>query len=232
LYGQPAEIASIIKIANQHNLRIIEDCAQAHGAVFNGKKVGSIGDVGCFSFYPTKNLGGVGDGGIITTNNEDTAKKIKLLREYGWQERYISYIQGHNSRLDEMQAAILRIKLKYLDKDNNRRKEIAAKYNNGLKELDIYLPKIRIGSSHVYHLYVIRTKKRNELKDFLLANNIMTLIHYPVPVHLQPAYKEYSAAALEVTEKITEEILSLPMYPELSDESVKYIIETIKKFKV
>lgn len=230
LYGQSADIDSIIKLANRHNLRVIEDCAQAHGAKFNGKKVGSIGDVGCFSFYPTKNLGGVGDGGIITTNHENVAIKIKLLREYGWQERYISYIQGYNSRLDEVQAAILRIKLKYLEKDNNRRKMIAAKYDKELNELDLYLPKTRSNGEHVYHLYVIRTKKRNELKEFLYQNKILALIHYPVPVHLQPAYKEYANFPLEITERIAGEILSLPMYPELSDENINFVIDTINKF--
>lgn len=230
LYGQPADIDPIIQLAKLHDLCVIEDCAQAHGAAYKGRKVGSIGDVGCFSFYPTKNLGAIGDGGLITTNNEDIAKRIKLLREYGWQERYISFIQGHNSRLDEIQAAILRIKLKYLDKDNDRRNEIAALYNEGLSKSILNLPKIRIGCSHVFHLYVIRSNRRNALKSFLLDNDIMALIHYPVAVHLQPAYREYSDVTLEVTEKIADEILSLPIYPELSDENVNYIVETINKF--
>ncbi len=231
LYGQPADIFSIIKIAQKYNLRVVEDCAQAHGAIIGGKKVGSIGDIGCFSFYPTKNLGGFGDGGLITTNNDGYAQQIKLLREYGWKERYLSSIHGYNSRLDEIQAAILRVKLKYLDKDNDRRRKIADMYGSGLSESPINLPLIRKECSHVFHLFVIRSDKRDELKRYLDSRGIMTLIHYPLPVHLQSAYSSYSRSALEVTEHMAYEILSLPMYPELSHNDVKYVIEKINEFK-
>ena len=231
LYGQPADMDPIMKLASEFNLKVIEDCAQAHGAKYNGKKVGSIGDAGCFSFYPTKNLGGIGDGGLITTSNEQVGMKIKLLREYGWKERYISFIEGHNSRLDELQAAILRVKLKYLENDNERRNEIALQYKVGLGKTDVLIPKVRNKAGHVFHLYVIRTKKREQLMDFLLNNSINALIHYPLPVHLQPAYQKFVTSPLEITEKISHEILSLPIYPELSDEKVNYVIETIKKFK-
>jgi dTDP-4-amino-4,6-dideoxygalactose transaminase len=154
-----------------------------------------------------------------------------LLRQYGWAERYISYIDGWNSRLDEIQAAILRVKLKYLDIDNSRRNVIASAYNEGLKNVNLLLPKIRTNAGHVFHLYVVRTDKRDKLMDFLKRNEINTLIHYPSPVHLQPAYKKFGTSHLEATEKITGEILSLPIYPELSDRDVNYVIETIKKFK-
>jgi dTDP-4-amino-4,6-dideoxygalactose transaminase len=231
LYGQPSDIFSIIKIAQKYNLRVIEDCAQAHGAMINGRRVGSIGDIGCFSFYPTKNLGGFGDGGLVTTCNNEYAQRIKLLREYGWKERYLSSVHGYNSRLDEIQAAILRIKLKYLNKDNDRRKKIAGIYESGLKGSSSKLPLIRKDSGHVFHLYVIRTEKRDELKRFLESCGILTLIHYPVPVHMQPAYSTYSKSPLPVTEQAVYDILSLPMYPELSDDDVNFVIEKIIEFE-
>jgi dTDP-4-amino-4,6-dideoxygalactose transaminase len=232
LYGQPADMDSIMKLASEFNLKVIEDCAQAHGAKYNGKKVGSIGDAGCFSFYPTKNLGGIGDGGLITARDELIGMKIKLLREYGWKERYVSFIEGQNSRLDELQAAILRVKLKYLESDNGRRNKIASQYKVGLGRTDVLIPKVRNKTKHVFHLYVIRTKKREQLMDFLSKSSINVLIHYPLPVHLQPAYHKFVTSPLEITEKISHEILSLPIYPELSDEKVNYVIETIQKFKV
>lgn len=231
LYGQPASVETIMSIAKKHNLFIIEDCAQANGSIYKDKKVGSFGDIACFSFYPTKNLGGIGDGGAVLTSDEKLAERIRLLRQYGWAERYISYIDGWNSRLDEIQAAILRVKLKYLDIDNSRRNVIASAYNEGLKNVNLLLPKIRTNAGHVFHLYVVRTDKRDKLMDFLKRNEINTLIHYPSPVHLQPAYKKFGTSHLEATEKITGEILSLPIYPELSDRDVNYVIETIKKFK-
>ena len=230
LYGQPADIFSIMKIAAKHNLKVIEDCAQAHGAIINGRRVGSIGDIGCFSFYPTKNLGGFGDGGLITTCNSEYAERVKLLREYGWKNRYVSVIHGFNSRLDEVQAAILRVKLKYLDRDNDKRRLLAQIYLSGLQGTPLQLPVYRKGNEHVYHLFVVRTDSRNELKTFLENQDILPLIHYPVPIHIQPAYSSYSRNHLDQTEKASGEILSLPMYPELSEDNVNYVIKVIKAF--
>ena len=167
IYGQPCNMDAIMEIANKNNLKVIEDCAQTHGAEYNGKRVGSIGDVGCFSFYPTKNLGAIGDGGALVTNDSKLVEKVRLFREYGWKERYISSAEGWNSRLDEMQAAILRVKLKNLDKDNNLRQRHSKKYKELLKDLPLELPKIRSTSSHVFHLFVIKIEQRNKFRDYL-----------------------------------------------------------------
>lgn len=232
LYGRPAEMDIIINISRKYNLFLIEDCAQAHGAEYNGKKVGSIGDVGCFSFYPTKNLGAIGDGGMIVTNNPELAEKISLLREYGWKERYVSKISGWNSRLDELQAAILRIKLKHLDEDNRLRQKIASFYNEQLKTLPLILPDTKSHLSHVYHLYVVRSENRDKLKEHLESSGVKALIHYPVPVHLQPAYANSSKAnfKLDITENIAKEVISLPIYPELSLDDVIKVVDSIKEF--
>lgn len=231
LYGQSADMDTIIEIARRYNLRIIEDCAQAHGAMYKGKRVGSFGDMACFSFYPTKNLGAIGDGGMVVTNNEELSIKAKLLREYGWEERYISKIKGWNSRLDEIQAAILRVKLRHLDNDNAKRASLAEVYTRELSTIDgINLPKERKGATHVYHLYVIRTKKREALQAYLKKKGIGALIHYPVPVHLQPAYRGCLSSSLPETERVTEEVLSLPIYPELCESGVQMVIDSIKEF--
>jgi len=229
IYGHPADMDPIMAIANKYNLIVIEDCAQAHGAEYKGKKVGSMGHLSCFSFYPTKNLGAIGDGGMVVTNSPSLNTRCKLLREYGWEERYISKIRGWNTRLDELQAAILRIKLKHLDHDNNLRKQIAGVYNNTITSKLITIPPGKGNADPVYHLYVIRLKERDELLSFLTENGISALIHYPVPVHLQPAY--VSKYSLEVTERIAGEILSLPIYPELGMNEVSKIVETINSFK-
>jgi dTDP-4-amino-4,6-dideoxygalactose transaminase len=228
LYGQPCNMDVILEIANHNNLKVIEDCAQAHGARINSHRVGSLGDAGCFSFYPTKNLGGIGDGGAIITNNDSLAEKIRYLREYGWKERYISTREGWNSRLDEIQAAVLSVKLKKLDQDNFRRQQIAQQYRIGLKDLPIKLPKVRENVSHVYHLYVIKSKRRDKLKNYLKQNNIYTMIQYPVPIHKQKYYKNIiDHKKLPNSENITKEILSLPMYPELTDQEIKQVITTM-----
>jgi len=233
LYGQPANIDEIISIAKKHGLYVIEDCAQAHGAEINGKKVGSFGDISCFSFYPTKNLGALGDGGAVLTNNEQLASKTKLLREYGWAEKYISSVNGWNSRLDELQAAILGIKLKHLDKDNDLRIEIANRYLLEINNQIITNPLIRNGNKHVFHLFVIRTDKRDQLQKHLKENDINTAIHYPVPIHLQKAYlKKYKGCDdLQITELIAGEILSLPISPELQKNEIDKIIATCNTFK-
>jgi dTDP-4-amino-4,6-dideoxygalactose transaminase len=232
IYGQPADLDSIMKIAKARGLRVIEDCAQAHGARYKGKRVGSPGDIGCFSFYPTKNLGAIGDGGIIVTNDPKLAEKARLLREYGWAERYVSHITGWNSRLDELQAAILRVKLKYLDQDNRQRAELAKIYDQELRGLPLRLPAVRDEVTHVYHLFVIRTAERDQLLAYLKANGVGALVHYPLPVHLQPAYKNRLAKPgdLPETEKAAAEILSLPLYPELTREDIDLICDLIKKY--
>jgi dTDP-4-amino-4,6-dideoxygalactose transaminase len=232
LYGQAVDLKPILKIAQRYGVKVIEDCAQAHGTGYMGKKVGSWGDVGCFSFYPTKNLGAIGDGGMIVTNNKKIASQCRLLREYGWRKRYVSEISGWNSRLDELQAAILRVKLKYLEKDNKKRIKLASYYTEQLHKSNLILPKQRKNSVHVYHLYVVRAKKRNQLKKFLEKNQIFPLIHYPMPIHLQPAYKGRikMAGNLSATELIAKEILSLPLYPELKNKEIKIISQQIKFF--
>lgn len=230
IYGQPADMDPVMEIARKHDLRVIEDCAQAHGAFYKGKRVGSIGDAGCFSFYPTKNLGAIGDGGMLITRNREIAERAKCLREYGWAERYVSHLPGMNTRLDEIQAAILRVKLRHLDEDNARRVRIANAYR-ALSGFGVKIPDQRGSSRHVYHLFVIRSARRNELMVFLKERGVAASIHYPVPVHLQPAYMRLkSNMSLSETERTASEILSLPMYPELSDIDVKKIIDLIGEF--
>lgn len=234
LYGQPADIIPIVEIARKYKLKVIEDCAQAHGAMYNGRRVGSWGDVAFFSFYPTKNLGALGDGGMMVTDNEEIARNARLLREYGWAERYVSSSSGWNTRLDELQAAILRVKLRTLDKDNEVRARLSAKYDQLLEKFDIVLPKIRNKSTHVHHLYVISSSKRDSLQKYLKENGIAALIHYPVPVHLQPAYyKKFKGCdELAITENAAKEILSLPMYPELGELELLNVADVIQKFMV
>ena len=233
LYGNPCPMYEIIKIARGHGLRVIEDCAQSHGAEYRGKKTGSIGDAGCFSFYPTKNLGAFGDGGIVITDDKEIFRNLMLLRNYGQQSRYISIVEGYNSRLDELQAAILRLKLKKLDDDNERRIYIAARYDRVFKELGITCPGSTAGGRNVYHLYVARVKNRAEFMDYLEEKGIQTLIHYPVPVHMHEAYKwlGYRTSDLPVTEKVSGEIVSIPVYPELEESEIEYITDTISGFK-
>lgn len=228
LYGQPADLAAIISVARQHGVRVIEDCAQAHGVVYRDRRVGSWGDIACFSFYPTKNLGAIGDGGAVVTNDPALAEKVRCLREYGWNsERYVSDVGGWNSRLDELQAAILRVKLQFLDEDNERRREIAALYDGLLRGSDLILPQRRAGATHVFHLYVVRSTERDELLERLRDEGIGASIHYPVPVHLQPAYagRFGEAGSLPNTERIAKEILSLPIYPELSEAEIRKVAE-------
>ncbi len=234
MYGHPADMKSIIKIANRHKLRVIEDCAQAHGATYKGRKVGAWGDIAAFSFYPTKNLGGIGDGGMVVTNDPLLADKTKLLREYGWQKRYISEFPGLNSRLDEVQAAILRVKLYYLDEDNKKRQRLSRIYNDMLSPTNLILPKCATNVTHVYHQYVVRSKQRNRLRVFLREKGIHTLIHYPSPIHCQPAYQDrlQCVNSMADTEKAAEKILSLPMYPELSSDQIRQVSTEIAKWDI
>jgi len=231
LYGCPADIEGIKKIAKRNSIFLIEDCAQAHGADYQGRRVGSFGDLSCFSFYPTKNLGAIGDGGIVLTQDDVLAEKCLELREYGWKERYSSSTLGWNTRLDEIQAAILRVKLKYLDLDNKKRIRIARMYQDLLCDSNIQLPKEREESTHVYHLFVIQSDNRDNLMEHLHKKEIFVNIHYPLPVHLQPFYTSIlKQRDLKITESISKKILSLPMYPELLDKEVEEVSSAIKGF--
>jgi dTDP-4-amino-4,6-dideoxygalactose transaminase len=222
LYGQPAAMPEILEIARAAGLFVVEDCAQAHGARLDGLPVARWGDIAAFSFYPTKNLAALGDGGLVATDDAALAARARELRQYGWRERYVSAIVGTNSRLDEVQAAILRARLPHLDDDNSRRRAIAARYDARLRGSTVLTPAVASGVEHVYHQYVVRTPYRDDLMAALSARGIGTAIHYPVPVHLQPAYagRLTQTVELPVTERIAREILSLPIFPSLSDDEV------------
>lgn len=230
IYGQPADMPAVRSVARKHGLRVIEDCAQAHGAALDGKRVGAFGDLACFSFYPTKNLGALGDGGMVVTNDAPLAEKARLLREYGWASRYVSAIAGWNTRLDELQAAVLRVKLRYLEQDNEKRRHLAERYRYRLKDAAVTLPTERAGTYHVYHLFVIRSMQRDLLKERMDTAGIGCLIHYPVPVHLQPAYLGRGSGPLGETERAAGQILSLPMYPELHEEELEHVAARILEF--
>lgn len=232
LYGCPVDLAPILEIARRKNIFVIEDCAQAHGATYQGRRVGGWGQIAAFSFYPTKNLGAYGDGGGLVTNDEALAKRSSLLRQYGWQERYISTLKGLNSRLDELQAAILRVKLGSLDTWNTQRQKLASLYSELLQSCDLVLPCQPAETEHVYHQYVIRLAQRDRLKAFLFERGIHTYIHYPVPIHLQPAYKDlgYAPGDLPFTEAAAGQILSLPLYPEMSEDAVHEVSQAIVEF--
>lgn len=233
IYGNPCNIAWVKLIAKKHKLFIVEDACQAHGASCKQKKVGSFGDLGAFSFYPTKNLGCYGDGGMIVTDNKALARKAKLLRNYGQPMRYKCDIEGINSRLDELQAAILRVKLGRLDSSNDRRRAIAALYDKNLKNIEgVTVPCVCKYARHVFHLYVIRCKNRDDLKIFLSEKGIETEIHYPIPLHLQKAFKYlgYKKGDFPAAEKLAGEIISLPIFPELKGGEVRTICGSIKEF--
>jgi dTDP-4-amino-4,6-dideoxygalactose transaminase len=233
LYGEPAALDAIVDLAATHGLKIIEDCAQSHGATYRGRVTGSFGSFGCFSFYPTKNLGAFGDGGIVVTDDARLAAAAREIREYGWRERYVSARSGINSRLDPIQAAILATKLPTLADGNARRRAIAARYDAGLAGLPLALPRCRAQATHVFHQYVIRLPERDRLRDHLRAGQIGTGIHYPVPVHLHPAYRGRLAlgpSGLGESERAAHEILSLPMYPQLGDDAVDRVIAEIRRF--
>ncbi len=232
LYGQPADMDSILRIAKKYCLRVIEDACQAHGALYKSKKVGSLGDFGAFSFYPAKNLGAYGDGGILTTNNFKLAEKIRMMRNYGQKKKYDHRVLAYNRRLDNLQAAVLRVKLKRLDQWNNQRIKNAENYKNYLSGLPLILPFVQESVKHVFHLYVVVVKKRDELLKYLGEKGVSCGIHYPRPIHRQVAYKSlgYKKGGFPVSEKLAQQILSLPMYPELSEEEIKYISLQIRNF--
>ena len=232
LYGQSCEIEELVNTAKKYGLYVIEDCAQAIGAKFNGKSVGTFGDLGTFSFFPTKNLGAYGDGGAVITNNEKFANKLKQLRIHGSSKREVHECLGYNSRLDEIQAAILRVKLKYLDKWNLQRQQAANYYTELLKNASgIATPSVKPNCNHVFHQYTIRTKNRDGLQEKLNDVGIGTRVYYPIPIHLQGAFKylNYEKGSLPVTEKLCDEILSFPIYPEITKEDQEYVIENVRK---
>lgn len=231
LYGQMASMDEIMEIANRHEISVVEDCAQAVGATYKGKKAGTIGDFGAFSFYPSKNLGAFGDGGGVSSRTEEGYDRLIKLRNYGQTKRYYNDMEGINSRLDEIQAAILACQVRHVDTWNERRRQIAKKYSDGLKDV-VQIPVIEDDREHVFHLYVIQTSFRQELLDYLNDKSIQSLIHYPVPAHMQEAYKylSYNLGSLPVTEKACQRILSLPMYPGLDDEQIDYVVDSICQF--
>ncbi|MBP7196659.1 MAG: DegT/DnrJ/EryC1/StrS family aminotransferase [Anaerolineaceae bacterium] len=233
LYGHPADMPPILELAKKHGLYVIEDCAQAHGTKINGQIVGSFGDISCFSFYPTKNLGALGDGGAVLTNNTSLAEKLLLLRQYGWRERYISEIQGLNTRLDEIQAAILNVKLAFLDDDNQRRQKIADLYTQRLRETRYKLPVTAVNAVHTWHQYVIQTDNREALRAFLQQNHVGTGVHYPQAIHQQPAYSGLLRGAnhLPATEELIPRILSLPMYPQLPLVDVERVCDLLLEWQ-
>lgn len=233
LYGQACDMDPIMEIAKKHNLYVIEDCAQAHGAKYKGKVIGSFGDAAGFSFYPGKNLGALGDAGATVTNNKDLASIIRALGNYGSDYKYHHIYQGNNSRLDEMQAAFLVEKLPHLEKMNTERRRIAQKYLDGIKHEDVILPYVSDNMIPVWHIFAIRCKRRNELEKFLNAKGIGTNKHYPIPIHLQECYKDlgYKKGDFPIAEEISETELSIPMYYGLADEEIEYVIDTINDFE-
>jgi len=232
LYGQAANMIEIMKIARKHDLKVVEDCAQSHGAKYNERTTGTIGDIGCFSFYPTKNLGAFGDAGAIVTDNSEIFKKVMLLRNYGSSKKYHNEIIGVNSRLDEIQAALLNVKLSHYDDLLENRKLIVNEYLSGIKNPHIILPSIASLSTHVWHLFIIRTINRDELIAYLNKHNIESQIHYPIPPHLSTAYDNlgFQKGSFPVTERNSEEILSLPLYDWMTKEEAKYVVDVLNSF--
>jgi dTDP-4-amino-4,6-dideoxygalactose transaminase len=228
LYGRPAEVVELRTLADKAGVVLIEDCAQASGARIGSRRVGSIGHAGCFSFFPTKNLGAIGDGGMITVNDGEAASRMRRLRTFGWSKDRVCVEEGFNSRLDELQAAILEVKLPRLDRSNERRRHIARRYHAGLQGLPLDLPERLDEPYHVYHLFVIAVNDRPELMGRLKAEGIFTGIHYPIPNHLHPANKRFASDSLSRTERLTRRVLSLPMYPELSDSDADRVIAVIR----
>lgn len=232
LYGHPADMDRIIELARDHGVAVVEDCAQAHGSRYKGRICGTLGDAAAFSFYPSKNLGAFGDGGAVVTNDDALAAEARMLRNYGEKERYFHAKKGINSRLDEIQAAILRVKLTYLDRWNEARRALAEVYRERLRTVPVVLPEEAPWAFHTYHLFVVRTPRRNELREHLRAEGIGSQIHYPVPIHLQEAYADlgHTRGAFPNAERACDEVLSLPMYPELTAEQVGTVANTIIEF--
>ncbi|SHN54177.1 DegT/DnrJ/EryC1/StrS family aminotransferase [Desulfovibrio litoralis] len=232
LYGQAVEMQKLWELAEKYNLKIIEDAAQAHGAYYQDKRVGNLGDAAGFSFYPGKNLGCLGDGGAITTNDEALYLKLKALANYGSNVKYVNIYQGVNSRLDEIQAAVLNIKLKGLDADNAKRRKIATYYQKNITNPLIVTPCCMIPETHVWHVFVVRVKNRKNFMDYLEKSGVQTLVHYPIPPHKQQAYAEWNSLNLPITEQIHNEVVSLPISPVLSDDEMRTVVEVVNAYKV
>jgi len=230
LYGQAVQMQEIWNLAKKYNLKVIEDAAQAHGAEYQGHRTGNLGDAAGFSFYPGKNLGAMGDAGAVTTNDEALYNKIKAIANYGSDRKYHHIYKGTNSRLDELQAGILDVKLQYLEDDNNKRREIAKYYREHIKNPLITLPQTNDEKSHVWHVFVIRVKERERFQQYLTDNGIQTVIHYPTAPHKQDAYKEYSALSLPITEQIHREVISLPISPVMTSEEVETVVRIVNEF--
>lgn len=233
LYGQASNMGSVMEIAKKHDLKVVEDCAQSHGACFKGQMTGTFGDIGCFSFYPSKNLGAFGDAGAIVTNDEDIADAVRVFRNYGSEKRYYNRVVGTNSRLDEIQAGLLRVRLSHIKELEEDKRKICLRYLNELKNDNIELPRLCEGATHIWHQFVIRTERREELIDYLKEREIGTIIHYPIPPHLSEAYQylNISRGSLPITEKYAETVLSIPLYNGMTEEEQTYVIETINRFK-
>lgn len=230
LYGQAVQMEKIWKIAKKYNLKIIEDSAQAHGAIYQENRTGNLGDASGFSFYPGKNLGCIGDGGAVTTNDEELFNKIKAIANYGSDRKYHHIYKGVNSRLDEIQAAVLDIKLKHLDSDNNKRREISKYYRENIKNSKIILPETYDEKSHVWHIFAVRTQNRDEFQKYLTEKGIQTIIHYPTPPHKQGAYKEWNNLSFPITEEIHNTILSLPISPIMTDSEIEKVVEVVNEY--
>ena len=232
LYGQASQMDKIVDICRRHDLKLVEDCAQSHGSAYKGKVTGSFGDIGCFSFYPSKNIGAFGDGGAIVTDDEEIARKMRIYRNYGSEKRYYNMVVGTNSRLDEIQAALLKVRLKYAKETNREKKEIAAEYDKRLSNPEIILPRVREGAEHIYHQYVIRCKRRDELAEYLKSRGISTIIHYPIPPHLAGAYEYlgHKKGDLPITESCADEVLSIPMYNGMTEEEIDYTVDALNRF--
>ena len=233
LYGQSCDMTTIMDLAKKYHLYVVEDCAQSHGSKWRNQTLGSIGDIGCFSFYPSKGCGAFGDAGCIVTNNEELAKKFRIFRNYGSEKRYYNQMVGCNSRLDELQAGLLRVKLKHMEEFNQERRVIAQRYLQEIQNPLLKMPKIRSGADSTWHQFVVRTKERDRLKSFLEEKGIGTLIHYPIPPHLSEAYQYLGKKKGDYpkTEEYAEQVLSLPMYNGMTREELDYVIEIINKFK-
>ena len=233
LYGQCADMDPILEIAQHHGLYVIEDACQAHGAEYKGRRAGNLGHAGAFSFYFTKNLGAYGEGGMVTTSDSEIARRVRMMRDHGSEKRYYHEMLGWNARLDELQAAALRIKLPHLDRWNNQRRQNATLYNQYLDDFDVTLPSEAPYNRHVYHLYVIRTAQRDAMREYLNKQGVGTGIHYPVPIHLQHSVGDFGhkRGSLPVTEALADEILSLPMYPELREEQIERVASVMRDFR-
>jgi dTDP-4-amino-4,6-dideoxygalactose transaminase len=233
LFGQAAPMRELLALAERRGIHVVEDCAQAIGAAYRGQPVGGLGRLGCFSFYPTKNLGADGDGGMVVTNDEALAKKLRMLRVHGIERRYHHDLHGYNSRLDELQAAVLRVKLPHLARWNQRRAEIASRYSAGLQGLPLEVPVVAEGNSHVFHVYAVLTERRDALQTHLADHGVPTIIYYPLPLHLQTVYADlgHRDGDFPVAEATARRILPLPIHPELTDDEVAHVIDTVRAFR-